>query len=386
MSSETLIDEVLARAGPESLLGPVPPVGAGTLPLRAPARTQPVVARYLFATLAVVGMVGVVVASQLPATLGTEARVALMSLHGLVTLLAMLATRAPARWVEPALGVVVVLTVLAVALTAVLIGWGLAGPGLAVFGLLACLIAALARQRIALPVVAVMALALVGIHMAPQLWPAAMRPGTPPASDTLRLALHLLVLLTGVGGGLLISAVVTRHMRAADEREHRFRSLLGIAADAYWEIDEKYRLVAGTVQRAGGPSLGATDGLGAVPWDLPQFGIDEETLDLLQADLDTRVPFRNLPIQWRSPSGTVRHLVASGEPRFDERGLFCGYWGVLRDVTADLEARQALEATETRYQELFSRIPTPLVLHRAGRVIDANPAAVSLFGYDSLGA
>ncbi|MFO1328607.1 MAG: PAS domain S-box protein, partial [Rubrivivax sp.] len=173
---------------------------------------------------------------------------------------------------------------------------------------------------------------------------------------------------------------------AADEREHRFRSLLGIAADAYWEIDEKYRLVAGTAQRAGGPSLGAGDGLGVVPWELPHFGIDEETLDLLQADLDTRVPFRNLPVQWRSPSGTVRHLVASGEPRFDERGLFCGYWGVVRDVTADLEARQALEATETRYQELFSRIPTPLVLHRAGRVIDANPAAVTLFGYDSLGA
>jgi PAS domain S-box-containing protein len=199
-----------------------------------------------------------------------------------------------------------------------------------------------------------------------------------------RLAIHLLVLLGGMTGGLVISGVVTRHMRAADEREHRFRSLLAIAADAYWEIDEKYRLVAGTSEREGQFGLNLGDGLGLVPWELPQFGCDEETLDLLQADLDTRAPFRNLPIQWRSPGGTVRHLMASGEPRFDERGVFCGYWGVLRDVTADLQARQALAATETRYQELFSRIPTPLVMHRAGRVIDANPAGVALFGYEGL--
>ena len=57
-----------------------------------------------------------------------------------------------------------------------------------------------------------------------------------------------------------------------------------------------------------------------------------------------------------------------------------------RDVTADVQARHALAATETRYQELFSRIPTPLVLHRNGRVIDANAAGVALFGYDNLGA
>jgi PAS domain S-box-containing protein len=236
---------------------------------------------------------------------------------------------------------------------------------------------------VALPVVGVMALALVGVYLHS---PAVPLPVLPHAQPVLRLVIHLLLLVGGVVGGLMIAGVVARHMRAADEREHRFRSLLAIAADAYWEIDEKYRLVAGSSQRSGGFGLAAGDGLGQVPWDLPQFACDDETLDLLQADLDTRAPFRNLPIQWRSPSGTVRHLSVSGEPRFDERGVFCGYWGVVRDVTADLQARQALAATETRYQELFSRIPTPLVMHRAGRVIDANPAGVALFGYDTLSA
>jgi len=89
-------------------------------------------------------------------------------------------------------------------------------------------------------------------------------------------------------------------------------------------------------------------------------------------------------VTWRSSNGRHRVFVVSGEPRFDERGMFTGYWGVARDVTTEAAARHALRATETRYQELFSRIPTPLVLHRRGRVIGANPAGVALFGFEDL--
>ncbi len=386
MSADTLIDEALADAGPESLLGPVPPVHPGSDLSRARASVQPVVSRYLFAMLAMIGAAGALLSSQLLPGVPEPQRWLLLGAFMLVSLAGAAGTRAPPRWVEPALAVVVLLTVVAIALSSLFIGWALAGPGLALYGLLACIMCALARRRLALSVVAVMALALLVIHFAPLVVAGLGDLVQPRASATTRLVVHLLVLAGGVIGGLMISSVVARHVRSADEREHRFRSLLAIAADAYWEIDEKYRLVAGTAQRNPGFGLSAADGLGVVPWDLPQFSCDDETLDLLQADLDARAPFRNLPVQWRSPSGTVRHLAASGEPRFDERGVFCGYWGVLRDVSADLLARQALAATETRYQELFTRIPSPLVMHRAGRVIDANEAAVALFGFDQLSA
>jgi PAS domain-containing protein len=79
-------------------------------------------------------------------------------------------------------------------------------------------------------------------------------------------------------------------------------------------------------------------------------------------------------------------VLVSGEPRFDSRGVFRGYWGVVRDVTEMHNARAALAATETRYEELFAHIPTPLVLHRSGRVIEANPAAVAMFGHADLKA
>ncbi len=386
MSSESIIDEVLSAAGPESLLVAAARQRNGGRPDRAGISARPAVSRYFFGAVALLGaLAALVVALQHQQLAGPE-RGALMLMFGIVVVAAGAAARAPARWIETALAGVVLLTVVSVSTASLLIGWGLAGPGLALFALLACIAWALTRRRLAVGITVAMVLALLVIDWAPMWWPAlaARAAQTPPAS--LRLGVHLIAMLAGVAGGAMISGVVLRHVRAADEREHRFRSLLAIAADAYWEIDERYRLVAASSQRPGDSSMSLDEGLGAVPWELPQFGCDDETLDLLQADLDTREPFRDLQIRWRRSNGQVDVFVVSGEPRFDERGVFRGYWGVARNVTAELMARQAVVATESRYQELFSRIPTPLVLHRGGRVLDANPAGVALFGYDSLKA
>ena len=186
--------------------------------------------------------------------------------------------------------------------------------------------------------------------------------------------------------GLVLSRVVSGYVRAAEEREQRFRGLLTIAADAYWEIDDQYRLVTFKVQGRTAGSMGEINVVGQVPWEVPEFSIDEDTLDLLRAHLEAREPFRDLPVQWLGVPGQVRHFLLSGEPRQPAQAVFLGYWGVARDVSADVQARQALAATESRYLELFTRIPTPLVLHMQGRVLDANPAALDLFGFADLPA
>jgi PAS domain S-box-containing protein len=76
----------------------------------------------------------------------------------------------------------------------------------------------------------------------------------------------------------------------------------------------------------------------------------------------------------------VYYFSVSGAPRFDPTGKFSGYWGVSRDVTLEITAQQAAAASESRYRELFARSPSPLMLHRHGKVIDANEAAAQLIG------
>ena len=66
----------------------------------------------------------------------------------------------------------------------------------------------------------------------------------------------------------------------------------------------------------------------------------------LGADLEARQPFRDVPLRCTTGSGHLAHLVVSGEPRFDARGAFVGYWGVARDVTEHELARGELHASQ----------------------------------------
>ena len=357
---------------------------AGALQGRVIPALQPLVSRWYFAVSALLFLCVVAVLGILGRGLQAGDQEGLLWLYGLGCPLSLLGHRLSQRHMDAAMAMVMVYALACIGISASVIGWGLSAPGLASFALQVCLASVVCRWRWALAITVCAALTLVGVHEAPDWF------GLPRLADggdrgPLRLGVHLLLLLAAAGCGRLIANVVERHVRSAHDREHRFGSLLAIAADAYWEIDEHYQLAAAFGPHGEPRTLSPANGLGRVPWELPQFGCDEETLDLLQADLGSRTPFRNLLIRWQFESSPMRWFMISGEPRFDARGAFAGYWGVARDVSDDVRARLALRATETRYQELFSRIPTPLVLHRGGRVIDANPAAVALFGYDSLG-
>ncbi len=300
--------------------------------------------------------------------------------YALLALAGLLCWRAPLAWMGRALTALMVAGVAVMGLAALRLGWGLSTPAFSMLPLMVCVLGVAAGWR-AGAALAVMAAATV-LALGWMMKTPALPPGWP--SPTLLLSAHLVSITAGAAAGAILARLLQRALQSAHKRERRFRRLLSLATDAYWEIDGHYRLVAAGQHDHEVRSLGSHSGLGAVPWELPRFGCDADTLDLLQADLGSRAPFRDLPFTWRNRDGSQRAYLASGEPRFDALGLFKGYWGVARDVTAIQTARAQLQATESRYEELFARIPTPLVLHRHGRVIDANAAGLALFGYPSL--
>lgn len=295
-------------------------------------------------------------------------------LFALLGVAAAAATRLSDAVLPKALTGLLACTVMAGAAASLHFGHLLLIPGMPFAALLVCVLCAAAGWRAGAVLAAVAAAAALALAAYSQ----------PQPGLALQLGLHLTAIAAGLACGVLISRVLARFMRSANEREQRFGRLLALAADAYWEIDQQYRLQAAGDQTGSPHPLTPERGLGRVPWDLPHFSCDPETLDAVLADLDTRVPFREVPVRWAGRDGKLRSFLLSGEPRFDERGVFTGYWGVARDETVVHRVHAALAATETRYQELFSHIPTPLVLHRGGRVLDANPAALALFGHADL--
>jgi PAS domain S-box-containing protein len=207
---------------------------------------------------------------------------------------------------------------------------------------------------------------------------------THPSASTslvLRVILQFGLLGSGLIAGLGLLKMVKRSLAEADERTARFRGLLGMAVDWYWEMDREFRFTHVAEERPGNSGLDLSCRIGKTPWDIDSMGLNEDELDAHRADLESHRAFHGMVARRTGIDGSPRWVSISGEPRFDAQGNFRGYWGVGRDVTHEVAAEQTVHATETRYRELFRRSPSPLVLHRWGRVVDANPAAMAMFGY-----
>ena len=272
-------------------------------------------------------------------------------------------------------------TVLLITLTSLIFQWGVNSAAIGFYSLLTCTACAISTVRRGTLVAAGAALSIGLLAWAEhRQWIT----GAAAVADVpllRRLLNQWLLLAAGLACGTLLARVLRQHVGASAERELRFVGLLGIAADAYWELDTGFRIVHLSMRNPDHRFQPVQPPPLCPPWQMPGRLFDEDVLDALRADLTARRPFREVHVREQQPDGSLRHEVLSGEPRFDARGVFVGYWGVSRDVTLDMRARAALVATEVRYQELFSRLPSPLLLHRQRRVLDANPAAAALFGY-----
>ncbi|MBV8468946.1 MAG: PAS domain S-box protein [Burkholderiaceae bacterium] len=256
---------------------------------------------------------------------------------------------------------------------------GLVSLGLGVLGLMVALGTAMAGLRAGLGLFGLGASGLLGLAWAE--WSGRLTAeGTGGADLVTPLVAQFVLLGAGLVVGVGTLRLVKRSLLEASERNARFRHLLSMAADWYWEMDREFRFTQLAEHRPGISGLPAKVRIGKAPWEL-EMGLSDEDMDAHRADLESHRPFRGLVARRVAEGGQVRYVSVSGEPRFDADGNFRGYWGVGRDVTDEVQAEQAIVATETRYRELFRRSPSPLVLHRWGRVIDANPAAMAMFGY-----
>jgi PAS domain S-box-containing protein len=345
-------------------------------PAEMPEPVVRLIGRLYFGTGATLGVLAALVCATAPHGLDGSARAALAGIFALFAgacAIAWQRSRVPGVRLDPLMFGVALLAVIVIGLTSVLLQLGLRNPALGLCALLVCLQYALTRAPLGLALAGVSA-GVVGLL-------ALAGAGGAPVPVGLLLALHGLAIAAGAAGGGVIARVLEHYLRAADERERRFRGLLGIAADWYWELDEEFRFTHISPSRADAVGVAPVHALGCTPWQHAALGLSDEQADANRADLESHRPFTDLYARRVGPNGQVRTLKLSGEPRFGADGVFLGYWGVGRDVTAELRAQQAVASSEMRYRELFARSPSPLLLHRRGLVIDANQAAAAMLGY-----
>lgn len=134
--------------------------------------------------------------------------------------------------------------------------------------------------------------------------------------------------------------------QALHESEERFRALIELSTDWYWEQDEQFRFVHFSGD-FGKLAISKAQWMGKRRWEVLTIGLTEDQWAEHRRQLRAHQPFRDLEYQRVLDSGEARWISVSGLPIFDRKGKFKGYRGVGRDIT---ERKRTEELIQSRAQ------------------------------------
>jgi diguanylate cyclase (GGDEF)-like protein/PAS domain S-box-containing protein len=125
-----------------------------------------------------------------------------------------------------------------------------------------------------------------------------------------------------------------RTEQALQLSEQRFRQLVTLSSDWYWEQDEQFRFVniTGDINEKGG--IGQDRFMGKTRWDSIPGMQDSDWGRAHMARLLAHQSFEELEYALNDDRGETRWFSVNGEPIFDEAGAFRGYRGTGTDITA----------------------------------------------------
>ncbi len=163
-----------------------------------------------------------------------------------------------------------------------------------------------------------------------------------------------------------------RAEEALRQSEERFRSLTELSSDWYWEQDRDLRFTG-----VSGRAIQLDPTYGVKRWELP--GAEAADWDAHRAALEAHLPFRDFHYSSLNAKGERHYYSISGQPLFDDHGIFAGYRGTGRDITAQKRIEEELQRFRASMDMSGDMI---LIVERASmRFVDANSTACRLLGY-----
>ncbi len=144
-------------------------------------------------------------------------------------------------------------------------------------------------------------------------------------------------------GSVADISVQKEALARAQQSEARFRSLTDLSSDWYWEQDENLRFVRIDRNALATEILPTESNIGKTRWEIGAMGVSEADWAAHRAALQAHETFSDFEMQRLRKDGTVMWVSISGTPIFDERGVFKGYRGTGRDISARKQAEAEIE-------------------------------------------
>lgn len=148
--------------------------------------------------------------------------------------------------------------------------------------------------------------------------------------------------------------------QALEASEQRFKSLMAMSSDWYWEQNEKYEFTL--ISRGMEHSIGveSTARYGVRRWDIPYIGVSKEKMDEHRRQVEAHELFRDFQYASAMPDDTLRWVSVSGEPVFNEAGIFTGYRGVGTNITE--KKRSETQIREMAEYDFLTELPNRKLL------------------------
>lgn len=156
--------------------------------------------------------------------------------------------------------------------------------------------------------------------------------------------LYWLTRRTELGGRQAVAS-----LRASEER---FRSLIKLTADWYWEEDEQARFIFLSAEADWKQGYERSRNIGLTRRQIVGTDIASADWDAHEAVYQARQPFKNFTYRRVAGDGSVRWIRTSGEPVFDDSGGFKGYRGIASDITRQRLSEQELVRQKDLYAAL----------------------------------
>jgi signal transduction histidine kinase len=146
----------------------------------------------------------------------------------------------------------------------------------------------------------------------------------------------------GIAGLRIDITALKQAEMALHASERQLRAYAEMSSDWFWEQDADLRFL----KDARIPLTSRPTDVGLTRWDLADPAMNQLRWEPHKADLAARRPFRDFRWERIGTDGKRRYLSTSGDPIFNEAGVFLGYHGTGRDVTADVEVAEELRVAK----------------------------------------
>ncbi|MGZ5966309.1 MAG: PAS domain S-box protein [Polyangiales bacterium] len=169
------------------------------------------------------------------------------------------------------------------------------------------------------------------------------------------------------------------HLR---ESEARYRLLAENSYDVISTIDANgvARYVSPSVRRVLGYE--PEELVGKVGFGMSHPEEREQRITGFARLVDSGSPTPLLVTRVRHKDGRYVHLESNTQAVRDEAGRLIEVHSTARDVTARVEAEQALARASSSFRDLLLALADPVIVHASGHILFVNPALLALLGYD----